>query len=275
MKFDFTHEEAQPIALAVEKQFRRQKMKTRFEVKPFPDAPYRPTLVAVKSGLTIIVEAQGNLDYHKTLAGFVSWLAAGRHYVRFYIATTEHSTIYATTLAEMKKHGVGWLVVEESRIITESAKARNPALVVTPDPNLRYGDCQSEVMAALKKFNDDNRKDGLRDMCEIVERETKALAVIGVRRNLLNMSQTAIEKMSWYDQINALASINAYNAGHNPILDDPFKHDLHSFRGARNLVDHPVKNRREDKRRELQFAERMVQGPRLVAELVRLRRRNQ
>ncbi len=33
-----------------------------------------------------------------------------------------------------------------------------------------------------------------------------------------------------------------------------------------------VNNKWEDKRRELQFAERMMQGPRIVAELVRLKR---
>jgi len=275
MKFDFTPEEAQPVALVVAKHLKRQEMKIWCEVKPFEGTPYRPTLVAVKSGLTVVVEAQGNLDYHKTLAGFVAWLAAGRHYARFYLATTEHCMMHATTLAEMKEHGVGWLVVQDTGSVIESLPARNPALVVTPHPDLRYGDCQPEVRSALSKFNEINRKDGLRDMCEIVERETEGLAVIGVRKNLLKMAEVAVRNMDWSGQINVLASPNAYNAGHKPIVADPLKQDLHSFRGARNLVDHPVRTKREDKRRELQFADRMMQGSRLVAELVRLKRKTQ
>lgn len=272
MRFDFTPEEAQPVAVAAAKDLARQGMKVRCEVEPFEGASYRPTLVAVKSGLTIIVEAQGNLDYHKTLAGFASWLAAGRHYVRFYLATTEHCMMGATTLAEMRRHGVGWLVVQDGGSVIESSNARNPALVVTPDPNLRYGDCKVDVRAALVKFNEVNRKDGLRDMCEIVERETEDLATLGVKKNLLTMNEAAVRNMDWSTQINTLASVNAYQAGCPPVIGDPFKHDLHSFRGARNLIDHQVRNKWEDKRRELQFAERMMQGPRIVAELIRLKR---
>ncbi|HKW30816.1 MAG TPA: hypothetical protein VJT54_15900 [Verrucomicrobiae bacterium] len=275
MKFDFTPEEAQPVAVAVAKQLKRQGMEIRCEVEPFEGASYRPTLVAVKSGLTIIVEAQGNLDFHRTLAGFAAWLAAGRRYVRFYLATTEHCMMHGTTLAEIKGHGVGWLVVQDMGSVIESLPARNPALVVTPHPDLRCGDCQPEVRSALIKFNEINRKDGLRDMCEIVERETEDLAVIGARKILLKMDEAAVRNMDWSGQINVLASPHAYNAGHKPIVDDPLKQDLHSFRGARNLVDHPVRTRREDKRRELQFADRMMQGSRLVAELVRLKRKIQ
>lgn len=72
--------------------------------------------------------------------------------------------MHAITLAEMKKYGVGWLVVEDSGRVGESLKAHNPALVATPDPNLKCGDCQPEVRAALEKFNEVNRKDGLRDI---------------------------------------------------------------------------------------------------------------
>ena len=179
----------------------------------------------------------------------------------------------ATTLAEMKRDGVGWLVVADDGRVSESTPALNPVLVVTPDPNLRYGDCHGAVTSALKNFNEVNRKDGLRDMCEIVEGETEDLALICVRRNLLRMDAMAIKNMDWSEQINALASVNAYNPGCTPIIDDSFKTDLHSFRGARNLVDHKVSNKRDDKRRQLQFAERMMQGPRIVAELVRLKRK--
>jgi hypothetical protein len=61
--------------------------------------------------------------------------------------------------------------------------------------------------------------------------------------------------------------------GKSPIVGSTLKDDLHSFRGARNLLDHKVTNKREDTKRQQQFAERMMQGPRLVAELVSLNRK--
>ena len=229
MKFDFTPEEAQPVAVAVAKQLKRQKMKIENEVEPFEGASYRPTLVAVKSGLTIIVEAQGNLDFHKTLAGFAAWLAAGRHYVRFYLATTDHCMMNATTLAEMKKHGVGWFVVQDDGNVIESSQARNPALVFTPHPTLAYGDCKHDVLAAVKKFNETNRKDGLRDLCEIAERETADLARLASRKKMLQMDEAVIDGMDWSSQINTLASPKAYNPGFAPIVEDVFKTDyIHS-----------------------------------------------
>ena len=59
----------------------------------------------------------------------------------------------------------------------------------------------------------------------------------------------------------------------DPIVTGIFKNDLHSFRGARNLVDHKVRGKRDDVKRQKQFAERMMQGPRLVSELVSLQRK--
>ncbi len=109
----------------------------------------------------------------------------------------------------------------------------------------------------------------------LAERETADLARMAARKNMLQMNEAAIDNMDWSTQINMLASSKAYNPGFAPIVEDAFKTDLHSFRNARNLFDHKVNSRHEDKRRELQFAERMMQGPRLVAELVRLKRKIQ
>lgn len=182
------------------------------------------------------------------------------------------AVLQAGTLEEMRKDGVGLLVVDE-HAISESQKARNPALVVTPDPTLRFGDCKEEVVEAVKKFNDVDRKDGLRDMCEVVERETEGLALLAVRKGWLKMDERAIKRKDWSSQIDALSSNDAYTAGHDPTLSSTLKTDLHSFRGARNLVNHKVRGKRDDAKRQKQFAERMVQGPRLVAELVSLKRK--
>lgn len=273
MKFNFTPEEAQFTARAIKAYLLRRKMKVSVEVAAWNDAPLRTTLTAVKAGLHVLVEAQGVLNYNASSKGLSSWLAARRQYAQFYLATPSDALAKAGMLEEMKKDGVGLFVVNDDESIIESIRARNAALVITPDPTLKYGDCKAEVISAVNKFNDIDRKDGLRDMCELVERETEELAVVAVRKQNLILSERDVHSKDWSDQINALASKNTYKPGKKPILDDKLKADLHSFRGARNLIDHKVRNKAEDKKRQMQFAERMMQGPRLVSELKSLQRR--
>ena len=114
-------------------------------------------------------------------------------------------------------------------------------------------------------------------MCEIVERETERLAIMAVRKSLLKpeITEGIVFGKSWEDRINMLASKNSYSRNCNPLVSSDLKKDLASFKTARNLVDHSVRGRREDAVRERQFAERMTQGPRLVAVQVALRRRVQ
>jgi hypothetical protein len=73
------------------------------------------------------------------------------------------------------------------------------------------------------------------------------------------------------DKINTLYSSGTYNPGKSPLVDGPFHSDLHSFRGARNLIDHPVKNKKEEMRRQRQFADRMISGARLLSDLYYLK----
>jgi len=87
------------------------------------------------------------------------------------------------------------------------------------------------------------------------------------------MDAKAVQAKDWSEQIDTLGSFNAYNAGHQPVVDNTLKADLHSFRGARNLVDHKVHGKRAESKRQMQFAERMMQGPRLMAELLSLQRK--
>lgn len=155
----------------------------------------------------------------------------------------------------------------------QSLKPKNPALIVTPDPTLKFGDCKVEVNSAIRKFNEIDRKDGLRDMCELVERETEKLAILAVRKGLLRLGEADVQRQDWSGQINTLASPNTYNPGNTPLLDSKLKDDLHSFRGARNLIDHKVTSKRAEIKRQRQFQERMMMGPRLIAELVSLKRK--
>jgi len=273
MKFILTPEEAQDTAGDIAKYLRKRGMEVKIEVEPWASAPYRTTLVATKGELRLLVEAQGTLNYGKALKELAMSLAANRLYAQLYLAVATEAVFQAGMLGEMKKDGVGLLVVDEHGVVSESQRARNPALVVTPDPTLRFGDCKDGIIDAVKKFNDVDRKDGLRDMCEIVEHETEELALRAVRKGYLTLNEDAIKEKDWSSQIDTLASKNACPPSIDPIVTPTFKNDLHSFRGARNLVDHKVRGKRDDSRRHKQFAERMMQGPRLVAELVSLQRR--
>lgn len=273
MKFPLTPEEAQTTALAVAKHLERHDMSVRPELSGWTDAPYRTTLVARRSDFQMLVEAQGSLSYGSVLKEFALWIAARQHYAELYIAVSSDANLQAGLLAQMKADGVGLIVVADNGEVHISQRARNHALVVRPDPTLRFGECREEVTNSVKKFNDVDRKDGLRDMCEIVERETESLAVRAAKAGWVTMSEAVIRDMDWSTQINMLASTNSYHTGKTPIISQTLKDDLHSFRGARNLVDHKVRNKREDSRRQKQFAERMLQGPRLVSELATLQRR--
>ena len=248
-------------------------MRVRIETAAWPEAPYRTTVVAERAGRHVLVEAQGTLGYGRSLKELVAWIDTRRHYAELYIATKEESVLQAGVLQDMKVDGVGLLVVNDEGVVSEHQRARNPALVVTPDPTLRFGPSRDDVRASVKKFNEVDRKDGLRDMCEVVERLTEELGVTACRRGWLKTPEANFVAKDWAGQINELARPEVYNLPRSPLFATGLKDDLHSFRGARNLIDHKVRSRREDTRRQKQFAERMMQGPRLVAELVSLKRR--
>jgi hypothetical protein len=177
MQFELTPDEARPAARAIIKHLKKRKMKVLVERPAWEGAPYRTTVVAERAGLKILIEAQGVLAYGRSLQDFAAWLAANRRYAEFSIATTSEATIEVGVSHQMKKHGVGLLIVHEDGSVEEHHRPQNPALVVTPDPTLSLGTSKAEVIAAVRKFNETDRKDGLRDMCEIVERLTEELGV--------------------------------------------------------------------------------------------------
>lgn len=274
LRLPLTPEEALPAARCAArwlKSIRRVPFVT--ERAPWSEAPYRTTLVSKTTNPVILIEAQGTLSYHNALSAFSQWIIAGRKHAELYIAVENDAQLAAEALHHLRRDGVGLLTCNDDGVTTVSLIARSPALSVYPDPTLRFGDCASDVSQALAKFNDSDRKDGLRDMCEIVERETSRVMDAAHRKGLLSLTAAAIAAMNWSDRINSLTSARSYSVGQAPVFDDAFKNDLHSFRGARNLVDHPPKNARDHSKRVRQFSERMAQGPRLVAELVSLRRR--
>ena len=102
---------------------------------------------------------------------------------------------------------------------------------------------------------------------------TEEVGLAACRKGWLKMPEPDFKAKDWAGQINELARKEAYNSPRSPLISANLKDDLHSFRNARNLVDHKVQSRREDTKRQKQFAERMMQGARLVAELVSIKRK--
>ena len=124
-----------------------------------------------------------------------------------------------------------------------------------------------------ERFNDGDRKGALRDLFEFVERETDRLAVKAGHQGWLRPSVQVLARADWSTKIDILGSAAQATGARSPLLESQLKIDLHSFRGARNLFDHPVHGVRAENRRELQLHERMIQGPRLLSELLRLQRK--
>lgn len=271
MTFEFTPDDAQPIALAVQRHLRRQHITVDFEVAAWEDVPYRTTILATDGDKKILIEAQHSFDFHQELTDLAKWLMLKRNYSEMYIATAPSASIEAGVLNELRELCVGLMLVSNENVTIYQA-ARNPALIVTPDPTLKFGARKSEVQAILQKFNYVDRKDGLRDMCEVIERETEALLTLAIKRGVMTIPAASVSQKDWSEQIDSLASATASKNGVS-IIEDKLRVDLHSFRGARNLLDHKVRNKREELARQRQFAERMAQGPRLLSEILSVARR--
>ena len=81
--------------------------KVAIEKSHSEEAPYRTSLVAKQGQLTKLIEAQGDLNFHRE-QNFAHWLAAERQYVELYIATSEDTAVPAVVLAGGKE-GAAWV----------------------------------------------------------------------------------------------------------------------------------------------------------------------
>lgn len=274
IEFLLTPEEAQTTASAIVGHYRREKYKVSVESAVADDLRLRPTVTAESKGLRILVEAQGKPKYSEELKELVRWATANqRLYGQIYIATSINSEIGGKLLTSIQRDGIGLLLVDDQGNVIVSREARNPALTVWPDPTLKLGRCKSEVEEEVQRFNDGQRKAALQQICEIVERETDALARKAAKKGWLTHTEEAISKMKWANQLDILGSNKNYVAGYSSPLNNHLKSDLDSFRDARNLIDHKVRTKREERDRQIQFGERMMTGPRLIEGLLALQRK--
>jgi hypothetical protein len=269
VEFVLTPEEAQSTAQAVVKYLELEKYKVGVEVGVREDIPFRPTVSATKAGMSRYVEAQSNPQYTQGVRDLVLRAGVERMYCEIFIAVSTNASFKGHFLEELSRDGVGLMLVNPDGIVSIHRNASNPALQVSPDPTLKLGRLKVRVRDAVKSFNGGERKGALREMCEIVEDETGRLVKKLAKKSWIEKTEDQVEKMDWSSRINVAASAEVYTGGRTPVMDDKLKQDLHSFRGARNLIDHAT-TPAGDKKRQTQFTERMVMGPRLAAELVSL-----
>lgn len=265
MEFIFTPEDARTTAERVGRYYQRKRYAVEIETAYAADAPYRTTLIARRREMpTILVEAQAALTLLRPVEDLARWLAAERSYCELYLAVDSEGSLPGQTLANCMKLGIGILIAMPDESLQEVRRARNPALIVTPDPNLKLGKLKTRVKDLVQRFNDGDRKEAFRDLCEVIERETEVLLEKLLDKNRLTLTLGQIHGMSWENQINALNSGNSYAPGFGNVLTAKDIADLQAFRGARNLVDHRVRSQKQEAERDRQLGERMMLGARLA-----------
>lgn len=269
MEFVLTPEEAQSTAQAVVEYLEGEKYKVIIEAGVRGDIPFRPTVSATKAGMSRYVEAQSNPQYTQGVKDLVHRAGIERMYCEVFIAVATSASLKGHFLEELSRDGVGLMLVNSRGVVSVHQSASNPALQVSPDPTLKLGRLKSRVRDAVNRFNDGERKGALQEMCEIVEDETERLVRKLAKKAWIQKTVEQVEKMDWSSRINVAASADICVPGKSPLVDDKLKQDLHSFRGARNLIDHATTPSGE-KKRQGQFTERMVMGPRLAGELLSL-----
>lgn len=264
-KFVTTPDEAVPLAEIVLSYLSKHRWDCKIETPYSPTAPFTTVIHATKgTEPTWLIECQARPNYTVHVAALSSFLRAERAHACLSIATSPKSRVSLAMLASIKREGVGLLIVDSGQFdINHIAIA--PSQVVHLEHRLALGKCKVQTKALFDDFNSGNRVGALRSMCELVEGLTGKLALKAQRKGLITQSVVAVQHFDFSTSINFLKSGGA--------IGEQLKLDLHSFRGARNLVDHPPISRAEKLSLDRQLGERMIMGARLVAELLSSARR--
>ncbi len=282
MKYIYTPEEVRTIADALFRFMQHQGFNVCIEKPLRDDAPCATTLIATKGSLAILLEAQHRLICDQYIKDLSHWLNSNRLNAELFIIADRNTASFSGDfLKQLNQTGVGLILVEDDLKPTIERFPKNPALIISPEPTLRFGLYSKKVKSCIAKFNspcsflstNNPRLDAARDMCEIVEGLTEELAIYAVKKKHITLAEKDIMEKDWAGQINTLGSQNVCSPGENAILNDLLKTDLHSFRGIRNLLDHKTRSRTQEIDRQQQLAERMMMGPRLIDRLVKMKRK--
>lgn len=273
MRFEYTPQELQPLAELVANEFQSRGYRIRVERALEEDSPLCTTVLASKGHESVLLEIQTKAVVSSALVKLATWLNHERKFACVYIAMPSDHEIPGGVVRDLKRYGIGLLLVEDDGRVHEVQRAQTYALLVPQTPPVPLGKKKVAVVSMCRRFNDGDRKDALRDLFELVEGETDKLAKKAASKEWITKSEEHVASRDWSTKINYLAS-SSLTAQSKPVLiNSKLKDDLHSFRGARNLLDHAASGVRAANKRQLQFQERMIQGPRLLSELLTLQRK--
>ena len=257
-----TPDEAQSIADDIISALEGDGWKCAIEEAFHVDAPYTTVILAKKTGQPVwLIEPQAKPSYIRQLTHLSSFLHGQRAHACLYVATTLEGEVSGAMLTTLKKEGTGLIIVADGAL-SVSLSATTPSLVLRLDPSLSLGRHTKRVEQILEEYNSGNRLGAVRDLCEFVEGETRKLTLNAHRKGRISHTPSDIDKMQWSNRLDVLAKA--------AIIDQSLKSDLDSFRGGRNLFDHPVKTKAEKRQREQQLVERMMMGARLIGDLLRV-----
>lgn len=173
---------------------------------------FRPAITATLGVLTTYVEAQHVPLYSQGLKSLVSWASVHRTYSEIFIAAPTTADAGLGFLNEIKRDGVGLILVDEHGVVDVHRDARNPALMVTLDQTLALGPRSKAIKDEFARFNNAERKAALQAMCEIVESETDKLVRKLARKGRISKSEVEVSRMDWASQINLSARTSSTRA---------------------------------------------------------------
>lgn len=235
---------------------------------------YRPHLICRKKYETVVIEVREKCVIETPFEKFIDKSQAHRVAIKIYFAVPEYIDDEETVIshaqkAKMALAGIGLLVVKDSEIVEDTGTIScNRRFAIEPGTTL--GKHAKAVTAIVDKYNRGNCLDSVRDLCEEVEGATKALALKAARKGKLAVTAQQIvnDEFDWAGLIDGL-SIRVWQGQPQTqiITDKKLRNSLSNFRDKRNLSDHH-KTAKQKRDLEQQYPEAMLQGIRLLRELI-------
>lgn len=269
-RFEFLAEELWPIAEAILATYTRRRFKVEIEKALTPDSEYRPTFIFRKGYTTEIIEVTKTLQIGLALDRFIEDCISRREPVSIWICVPASSEP-SRSIREEEKHrrqGIGIYYVNENKEAGLLQQAVECHMRFRPEPGPAITErIDRKIREICSKFNSGStgRLDALRDLAELVESTVRGLGEAAHRLGKLT-DIARFRQLDFAGKLNYLHHINQPR-----IISTDLFNDLNSFRGARNLSDHP-RTASEERRLATQFIERMAAGVRLLREIDAVKR---
>jgi len=240
---------------------------------------YRPHIICRKKYETIVFELREKCNVEKPFENFVDKSQANRIAIKIYYAVPEFIDETETSIGHAQRHilkrlGIGLLVVRESDVSEDIGTIScNRRFALEPGTSL--GKYTKKIDEIIDDYNHGNCLNAIRDLCEEVEGATVSLALKAAKKTKISATVDEINdnEFDWANLIDGLSMKVWRGTTQTQIIrDKKLRNSLHNFRDKRNLSDHH-KTSKQLRDLELQYPEAMLQGIRLLRELIILNNR--